>query len=205
MLKKPSDDRKSAQEESCTKIECGKVMQEARGVRMKIQPPAFSKGDWIVHARYGVGQVKGIEKKELEGEKKLFFRVKTFEGVYWLSIFKTDVEYIRPITSENKIKRALTLIRKAPKKLPDNHTLRNKVIIEATKDSSIYQKVRMIRDLNGKQQESKLNFTEEDAFLKMRKQLLNEWAVVTGADREELEMKLEKALQTSLEKVPVTT
>jgi RNA polymerase-interacting CarD/CdnL/TRCF family regulator len=63
----------------------------------------------------------------------------------------------------------------------------------------------MIRDLNGKQQESKLNFTEEDAFLKMRKQLLNEWAVVTGADREELEMKLEKALQTSLEKVPVTT
>ncbi len=168
---------------------------------MKIQTPAFTKGDWIVHARYGVGQVKGIEKKELDGEKKLFFRVKTFEGVYWLSIFRTDVEYIRPITSEHQIKRALTIIRKPPEKLPENHTTRNKIIIEATNDSSIYNKARMIRDLNAKQQESKLNFTEEDAFLKMRKQLLNEWSVVTGADPEELEIKLEKALQTSIEKV----
>ena len=171
---------------------------------MKIQPPTFSKGDWIVHSRYGVGQVKGIEKKELDGEKKLFFRVKTFEGVYWLSIFKTDVEYIRPITSEHQIKRALTIIRKAPEKLPENHTLRNKAIIEAIHDSSLYHKARMIRDLNAKQQGSRLNFTEEDAFLKMRKQLLNEWSVVTGADPETLEMKLEKALQASLEKVPDT-
>jgi len=171
---------------------------------MKIQTPTFSKGDWIVHARYGVGQVKGIEKKELDGEKKLFFRVKTFEGVYWLSIFKTDVEYIRPITSEHQIKRALTIIRKPPEKLPENHTLRNKIITEATNDSSLYHKARMIRDLNAKQQESKLNFTEEDAFLKMRKQLLNEWAVVTGADPEELEIKLEKALQISIEKVADT-
>jgi len=171
---------------------------------MKIQSPTFSKGDWIVHARYGVGQVKGIEKKELDGEKKLFFRVKTFEGVYWLSIFRTDVEYIRPITSEHQIKRALTIIRKPPEKLPENHTMRNKIIIEATNDSSIYHKARMIRDLNAKQQVSKLNFTEEDAFLKMRKQLLNEWSVVTGADPEELELKLEKALQTSIEKVAET-
>jgi len=172
---------------------------------MKIQSPTFSKGDWIVHARYGVGQVKGIEKKELDGEKKLFFRVKTFEGVYWLSIFRTDVEYIRPITSEHQIKRALTIIRKPPEKLPENHTMRNKIIIEATNDSSIYHKARMIRDLNAKQQVSKLNFTEEDAFLKMRKQLLNEWSVVTGADPEELELKLEKALQTSIEKVAETS
>jgi len=172
---------------------------------MKIQSPTFSKGDWIVHARYGVGQVKGIEKKELDGEKKLFFRVKTFEGVYWLSIFRTDVEYIRPITSEHQIKRALTIIRKPPEKLPENHTMRNKIIIEAANDSSIYHKARMIRDLNAKQQVSKLNFTEEDAFLKMRKQLLNEWSVVTGADPEELELKLEKALQTSIEKVAETS
>jgi RNA polymerase-interacting CarD/CdnL/TRCF family regulator len=41
---------------------------------MDIQPATFSKGEWIVHARYGVGQVKGIEKKELEGEQKLFLK-----------------------------------------------------------------------------------------------------------------------------------
>jgi RNA polymerase-interacting CarD/CdnL/TRCF family regulator len=163
---------------------------------------AYSKGDWIVHAHYGVGQVKGIEKKELDGEKKVFFRVKTFEGVYWLSVVRTDVAYIRPITSEYQINRALTMIRKPPKKLPENHTQRNKMIAEALRNPSLYPKACMIRDLNGKQQKSKLNFTEEDAFLKMKKQLVNEWSVVKEMDRELLEEKLEKALETSLEKLP---
>ena len=168
---------------------------------MDIQPGTYSTGDWIVHAHHGVGQVKGIEKKVLDGEKKLFFKVKTFEGVYWLSVVRTDVEYIRPITSEHQIKRALTIIRKPPDELPKDHNVRNKVIVEALKDPSLYIKASMIRDLNGKQQESRLNFTEEDAFVKMKKQLLNEWSIVEDMDRDVLEEKLEKALETSLDKV----
>jgi RNA polymerase-interacting CarD/CdnL/TRCF family regulator len=168
---------------------------------MNIQPATFSKGDWIVHARYGVGQVKGIEKKELEGEQKLFFRVKTFDGVYWLSAVRSDVEYIRPITSEYQIKRALTIIRRPPKGLPENHTQRTKLINETLRDPSLYPKARMIRDLNGKQHETKLSFTEEDAFVLLKKQLLNEWFVVQGTDRKILEEKLAQALETSIDKI----
>ena len=168
---------------------------------MDIQPGTYSKGDWIVHAQHGVGQVRGIEKKVLEGEKKIFFRVKTFDGIYWLSVVQTNVEYIRPITSEHQIKKALTTIRRAPKPLPKDHNKRNKVIIEALKDPSLLVKARMIRDLNGKQQESRLNFTEEDALIKMKTQLLNEWSVIKGEDREILEEKLDKAFQTSVEKM----
>jgi len=161
----------------------------------------YSKGDWIVHANYGVGQVRGIEKKELDGEKKIFFRVKTFEGVYWLSVTKTDVEYIRPITSEHQLNRALTILRQPPEKLPENHTVRSKLIAETLRNPALYPKARMLRDLNGKQQESKFNFTEEDAFLKIKKQLLNEWSVVKGMEREVLEEKLEVALETSAAKM----
>lgn len=168
---------------------------------MNIQPATFSKGDWIVHARYGVGQVKGLEKKELEGEKRLFFKVKTFDGVYWLPAVRKNAEYIRPVTTEYQIKRALTIIRRPPRELPENHTKRNKLIIEALKDPSLYPKARMIRDLNGKQHKNKLNFTEEDAFLDMKKKLLNEWSIVEDMDRKVLEEKLEKALETSLEKI----
>ena len=168
---------------------------------MNIQPATFSTGDWIVHARYGVGQVKGIEKKELEGEKKLFFKVKTFDGVYWLSVVKTDAEYIRPVTSKYQIKRAMTIIRRPPKELPENHTQRSKLISETLRDPSLYPKARMIRDLNGKQHETKLNFTEEDAFLMLKKQILNEWSVVQETDRSILEEKLDQALETSIDKI----
>jgi RNA polymerase-interacting CarD/CdnL/TRCF family regulator len=170
---------------------------------MNIQPATFSKGDWIVHARYGVGQVKGLEKKELEGEKRLFFKVKTFDGIYWLSAVRTDAEHIRPVTSEYQIKRALTIIRRPPKELPENHTQRSKLITERLRDPSLYPKARMIRDLNGKQHETKLNFTEEDAFLLLKKQLLNEWSVVQDEDRDVLEEKLDQALETSIEKIAV--
>ena len=168
---------------------------------MDIQPGTYSKGDWIVHAHHGVGQVKGIEKKVLEGENKVFFRVKTFDGEYWLSVVQTNVEYIRPITSEYQIKKALTKIRKPPEQLPKDHNKRSKVITEALKSPSLYAKARMIRDLNGRQKEAKLNFTEEDAFLKMKNQLLNEWSIVQEEDRGILEEKLERALETSVDKL----
>lgn len=168
---------------------------------MNIQPATFSKGDWIVHARYGVGQVKGIEKKELEGEQKLFFKVKTFDGVYWLSAVRSGVEYIRPITSEYQIKRALTIIRRPPKELPENHVQRTKLISETLRDPSLYPKARMIRDLNGKLHETKLNFSEEDALQLLKKQLLTEWSVVQATDRQILEQKLDQALKTSIDKI----
>ena len=164
---------------------------------MNVQANTFERGDWIVHANYGVGQVRELEKKKLDGEKQAYYRVKTFNGEYWLAVARTDVEYIRPITSEYQINRALTMIRKTPEKLPEKHTERTKVINEAIKDSSLYTKACMMRDLYGKDQESKLNFTEEDAFLKIKKQFLDEWSVIKNEDKEALEEKLDKALNTS--------
>ncbi len=164
---------------------------------MDVQPGTYTKGDWIVHAHYGVGQVRELERKELEGERQIFHRVETFDGEYWLSVTGTDVEYIRPIASEYQIKRALTMVRKEPEELPESHTQRGKVISDAIKDSSLYTKARMIRDLNGRNKESKLNYSEEATFLKMKKQFLDEWSVIKKMDREILEGILDEALNAN--------
>ena len=42
---------------------------------MNVQQSTFERGDWIVHANYGVGQVRELEKKELDGQKRSFYRV----------------------------------------------------------------------------------------------------------------------------------
>lgn len=164
---------------------------------MDAQQNTYSKGDWIVHAYYGVGQVRELERKELDGKKRIFHRVETFDGEYWLSVSGTNVEYIRPIASEYQIKRALTMVCMTPEELPESYPQRNKVISDAIKDSSLYTKARMIRDLDGREKESRLNFAEEDALLKMKKQFLDEWSVVKKTDREILEEKLDEALNTS--------
>ena len=164
---------------------------------MNVQESTYERGDWIVHARYGVGQVRELEKKKLDGAQKEFLRVRTSDSEYWLSLSRMDAEYIRPVTSEYKINKALRMIGKAPKELPEKHSERIKVINEAINDPSLYTKARMIRDLNGKEQETKLNFTEEDALIKMRKQFLDEWSVIKDVDRSILEEKLNKALNMS--------
>jgi len=163
---------------------------------MVVQQSVYAEGDWIVHAHYGVGQVRETEKKELDGERQTFQRVKTFEGEYWLAVAGANVEYIRPIASEYQINRALTMVRQIPESLPENHTERSKVITEAIRDSSLYTKACMIRDLNGREQAARLNFAEEDALEKMKKQFLDEWSVIKNADREVLEKKLDQALNT---------
>jgi RNA polymerase-interacting CarD/CdnL/TRCF family regulator len=163
----------------------------------------YSTGDWIVHAYYGVGQVKGKDDKSLGGEKQSFFKVKTFNGVYWLPVKKADVDHIRPLASKMQISRALSLIRKAPQDLPSDYKLRGREILEAIRNVSLYAKARMIRDLNGKKFTSKLNISDQDALDKMKMQFLNEWAVVKEEDRGELEKKLKQALHTSIEKAPV--
>jgi len=164
---------------------------------MDIQKNTFTEGDWIVHAYYGVGQVREKEKKELDGKKQVFYRVETLDGEYWLSASRTNVEYIRPIASEYQIKRALAMVRKKPRKLPESYTKRSRMINEAIKDPSLYPKACMIRDLSGKEQKSELSFTEEDALLKMKNQFLDEWSVIKNVDREILEEKLNEALNTS--------
>ena len=164
---------------------------------MDIQQSSYTKGDWIVHAHYGVGQVGEIEKKELDGEKQIFHRVKTFDGEYWLAVSGTNVEYIRPIASEYQIKRALTMVRKAPEELPDSHTQRGKMISDAIKDPSLYTKACMIRDLHKREKEARLNFAEENVLSKMKKQFLDEWSVIKKMDREDLEEKLNEALNTN--------
>ena len=163
---------------------------------MDIQKNTFTKGDWIVHAYYGVGQVREKEKKELDGEKQVFYRVETLDGEYWLSASRTNVEYIRPIASEYQIRRALAMVRKKPRKLPESHIQRSRMINEAIKDPSLYPKACMMRDLSGKGKKSELSFTEEDALLKMKNQFLDEWSVIKNVDREILEEKLDNALNT---------
>lgn len=161
----------------------------------------YSKGDWIVHANYGVGQVKGKDKKSLDGEKMTFLKVKTFNSIYWLPVTNLDVDHIRPLASKYQITRALTLIRKAPKEMDKDHKQRSKDISQAFSDVSLYTKARMIRDLNGRRVTIRLNQSEGDAFDKMKKQLLNEWSVISGADEDTLADKLDTALQKSSSKI----
>lgn len=167
---------------------------------MCTQEKKYSKGDWIVHAYHGIGQIQGQDKKTLEGEKRTFWKVKIFDGLYWLPIANTNAAHIRPLASKDQIKRALTLIQRPPGELPEDHKERGNEISKILKDVSLISTARLIRDLHGRRVSTKLNSNEEIAFKKKKNQFLNEWSMIFGESREILEKKLDKALKTGIEK-----
>lgn len=160
----------------------------------------YARGEWIVHARYGVGQVEGRDSRILEGEEKTFLRVKTFTGEYYLPIKQWDVPHIRPLSSEYKIKKALLIISQPAEPLSNDHRIRSKHIYDAILDISIYSKAEVIRDLYARKRNGKLNTSEADLLEKIKDQFLNEWSIVTGLEKGSLRDKLIAALQISFDK-----
>ena len=161
----------------------------------------YTRGDWIVHANYGVGQVKGKNTRILDGKERIFLKVKTYSSEYFLPIKKWDVPHIRPLSSQYQIKKALSILRQPPEPLSKDHKVRRKQILDAATDISIYSKAEIIRDLNGRKKAGKLNLSETELFDKLVDRFINEWSIVSGKDREEISEKLDKALTTSFEKL----
>ncbi len=166
----------------------------------------FKKGDWIVHRQHGVGQVEAIEKKEIGGSESKYFRVKVDKGVYWLPVNKAP-DYIRPVSSEQKIRKALEMINEAPQDLPENYKNRNKYIADELDGATLDAKGEMIRDLHARGPNSAVNLTVIDSrqLDQLREQFLREMIVVLGIEMFEAEEELDKALRASVEKMKKST
>jgi len=177
------------------------MIESKGGLIRDMSDEIYAKGDWLLHSNYGIGQVKGKVKRVLDGEKSIFFKVKTSSCDYFILAENWDVPYIRRLSSENEIIRALSILRKAPKPLSQHHKERHKQILDAASDISINSKARMIRDLYGQKRTGKLNYREKSSFERIINEFLREWSIVSDIEIEVLREKLYKALYTSFSKV----
>jgi RNA polymerase-interacting CarD/CdnL/TRCF family regulator len=161
----------------------------------------YEVGEWIVHANYGVGQIKGVETKSLDGREYNFLIVEALNCKYWLPVNKTDVEHVRPLSTEENFKSALKLIKKKPDTLAKDYKARAKQIAERLSNCSLIEQARLIRDLSGRRLTKKSNVSDDDVFYRIQKRFLDEWVVATEIDRNDAEAMLEDALQVSAKKI----
>jgi RNA polymerase-interacting CarD/CdnL/TRCF family regulator len=159
----------------------------------------YKKGDWIVHAYYGVGQIKGVDRKAIEGVKKKYYRVKTKAMTYWLPVNNSDVEHIRPVASKNLFTRSLKIIRKKPRKMAKDYRVREKEISEALAACSLKALARLIRDLYGRRvTKGKMNMRDVEILENAKNHFINEYVVVKDSDPLEAREILETALAHSV-------
>lgn len=157
-------------------------------------------GHWVVHSRYGVGQIKKIENIPLHADKagkEQCFQVETAGAVFWFPVEQQLNPRIRPIITQNK----LTSVLKIFKELPEDINLhRNELRIrinETQSDVSISTTVRLIRDLLARNVTRKLNIFEDRALRTQKERLIREWALCKEIDETEARTEFDLLLQES--------
>ncbi len=163
----------------------------------------LSKGDWIVHSNYGLGQVKGEDTKVLEGEKNDYYVIQTETATYWLPKNRINANSIRDIAPVKRFHQALKVIKEKPRQMHKDFRKRQSHIVEVIASNAIVELAGLMRDLYWRRKQKKLNQNEKRALDLMKQRFVREWAIAAEMNEEDTLSLLEETLAKSVKKYEV--
>ncbi len=154
----------------------------------------FVKGNWIVHLYYGVGQVKRLEKKCLDGKKTIYYRVEGKDGTFWLPVNKSDTKRVRPIASQKQLNSAIQAIKEEPRKFTEDYKQRQIFMNESKSKGSLLEIACLVRDLSYWEVEKHLNLSEKETLEHLKNRMSMEWSIVLDIKQQEARTELNELL-----------
>ncbi len=154
----------------------------------------FKKGDWIVHASYGVGQILAVETKTLGEHEKKYFKVEARNSTFFVPVDNAENDHIRSIASRTKLRQAMKVLREPPQELDPDHNARKRQIAEMANAFSPENTAELVRDLAARRAARGLNDNEERTFELASLRLAREWAITEDMDFDEAHEKLAATL-----------
>ena len=159
---------------------------------MSKKPDSLSKGDWIVHAYYGIGQIKKVETKIIGEEKTRYYRVDARNSTFFVPVKNALNDRIRPLSSDYKLRKSKKILRSKPEELPENHNDRRKYLSEYSSNSEMDISAQMIRDLQHRNKTEGLNDFETKILEQTERIFIREWAIIQDITEEEAFERLSK-------------
>jgi RNA polymerase-interacting CarD/CdnL/TRCF family regulator len=161
----------------------------------------YSVDDWVVHTQYGVGQIKRIEVKPIQGDNTKCYKVKTNDCTYWFPTNAIDNPRIRSVASKEIIVKIIKILRRKPNRLDTDRRLWKQRIDEVRSNGDLESISLIIRNLSAQKVLRQLNQTEDDALEYFKDRLLREWVSITQEEIEKLRSSLNSYIQESQAKV----
>jgi len=158
----------------------------------------LTKGDWIVHSNYGLGQVQGEDTKVLEGEETDYYIIKTNSARYWLPQDGLDTDAIREVAPEKQFQQALKEIQAEPSEMDRDYRKRRARIVQVISSNAVVEFAKLIRDLNSRRRHKHLNENEKRALDLIKERFVREWSVAAEIKEEDAVSKLETTLGIAL-------
>ena len=154
----------------------------------------YTKDDWIVHQNYGIGQIKGVETREIAGKKNSYYKVVARNSTYYVPLDKSGSDRVRPVTSTSNMRRIIRTLKDSPQEFSDNYKERKREIRERLDEGTLISKARIVRDLAAWRKEHRLNTTEEEILDQLKERLIMEWSVCLDMQVGEVRSKLQQLL-----------
>jgi CarD family transcriptional regulator len=154
----------------------------------------FSKGDWIVHHRYGIGRIRRTEQKVLSKNKAKYFRVETEGSVFWVPVEEELNGRIRPLSSPSQLREAINCFKKPADKMASNYKQRRQRINEAIATNTLLIRCKVQRDLSAMQERKPLSIGEKQILDLFQNLLLQEWSLCMDLPIKEVRCQFQQLL-----------
>ena len=162
--------------------------------------PEYTINDWIVHRSYGVGQIKKVETKPIQGEKTECFMIQTQNGTYWLPLHNLDTARVRPVATQTRMDQAIRELRNAKQEIDIDRLYWKERIETVKEDGDVVANSRVVRDLTLLRSLRRLNQTEEGALNILTERLLREWSAISNQDIDKIRPTLTDTLMKTKNK-----
>lgn len=162
--------------------------------RSKTPDLPFKVGDMAVYPAHGVGEVKGIESREILGSKQLFYVLEILDSGMKIMVPTGNVNAVglREIISEDEVKAVYDILKERDVVI-DNQTWnrRYREYMDKIKTGSIYEIAEVYRDLSLLRSDKELSFGERKMLDTAKNLLIKELAFAGDSAEDEIAEELD--------------
>jgi len=158
----------------------------------------FHVGDPVMHWTLGLGQVVGLEERDISGQKMIYYEVKVHDLTVWVPADANLDSRLRSPTPAFGFEHLFAILAGARELLPDNRLERKNRLLQQLSDGRAESLCRVVRDLTAYRQGK--SFNESDQYLLKRVQnvLLGEWGFSLSISVFQAESDLSRLLKSGV-------
>jgi CarD family transcriptional regulator len=155
----------------------------------------FKVGDKAVYPGQGVGEVMGIEHKEVAGQRQSFYVLRILDNGMKIMIPMNKVGSVglREIIGEKEVRRVYNILKE--KEVSVDSTTWNRryrEYMDKIKTGSVFEIAQVLRDLYLLRSDKDLSFGERKMLDHARSLLIKELAIAKECDEQDVEMDLKR-------------
>lgn len=156
----------------------------------------FQVGDKVVYPHHGAAIIKGLEEKEVYGQRKQYFVLRLSYGDLTLMVPADNTEEvgIRDVIARDELDKVFKVLRSKECRMPTNWSRRFKTHVEKLRSGDIYQVAEVVRNLARREKEKGLSAGEKRMLSKARQILVSELTFAADVEEQEAERMLDQVL-----------